>query len=366
MHTAENLRPSPIVLVDGYFIDRPYGFGRYVRELLHALDQHARTVKVAVVVPRRGEAVARRLLSTIEIHVRDDANFIVWEQVTLPRVARSVRADVVHFPYQSMSMAWPRSRSVLTVHDLLHLGPLPRDVGRMDQVAHVYRKADWYLAAKHARAAVAVSEATAKELSRLGIRSTVVPNIVDSFVSGHPGDGRPPQSTYFLHRGGDAEHKNTPRVLEAFADVRRAHPDVELIIFGLGETGGAMASKAGPGVKFVGGVDDEALAALYRGAAAVVIPSVVEGFGLAIIEAFGFGTPVITSTHSPMSDLAGGGAGLLVDARSVEQIADAMRRVLEEPDTAREVVTAGTERYANYRPEPVAAALEDVYLSTAQ
>ena len=69
--------------------------------------------------------------------------------------------------------------------------------------------------------------------------------------------------------------------------------------------------------------------ALYRGAKALVFPSLYEGFGLPILEAMACGTPVVTSNITSMPEVAGD-AALLVDPTSVEQIAEAMKQVVSE------------------------------------
>ena len=71
---------------------------------------------------------------------------------------------------------------------------------------------------------------------------------------------------------------------------------------------------------WVGRIDDTELAALYRGARCLVFPSLYEGFGIPIVEAMACGTPVVTSRGGATEEVAGG-AAVLVDARSSDQIA---------------------------------------------
>jgi glycosyltransferase involved in cell wall biosynthesis len=359
--------PRTRVLVDGYFVDRAYGFGRYVRELLLALDRHAPFIHLVVVVPPRGEAAARELVVRGHVEVMPARVFPLWEQWTIPRVARRLGCSVVHFPYQTSAWAWPRRASVITVHDLIPFEPLPAGARVSDAVVHYYRR--WALAlwGRRSRRVVAVSPATREELrERLGVAAVVVPNVVDAFVWMHPADQTVPQDgpRYLLHRGGDAPHKNTGRVIEAFAAVRERYADIELQVFGMSERAQHFAGAATDGVHFVGRVDDAALARLYRQALAVVAPSLHEGFGLSLIEAFGFGTALITSDRAPMSEIAGGGAGLMVDPESVEQIRTAMLRLVDEPALRRELVDEGGRRMQAYSGAEVAQRLQETYLGT--
>ncbi|MCA0901413.1 glycosyltransferase family 4 protein [Microbulbifer agarilyticus] len=79
----------------------------------------------------------------------------------------------------------------------------------------------------------------------------------------------------------------------------------------------------------LGYVDDAELPALYQNARALLMPSLYEGFGLPIVEAFSQGTPVLTSNRGAMEEVAGN-AGVLVDPESIEDMADALMRLTED------------------------------------
>jgi glycosyltransferase involved in cell wall biosynthesis len=93
-------------------------------------------------------------------------------------------------------------------------------------------------------------------------------------------------------------------------------------------------------VLFPGYVTDEELIALYQMAVCLVFPSLYEGFGLPVVEAMMAGCPVITSTTSSLPEVAGN-AGLLVDPLNTEEMATAMRRVLQEEDLRTRMVQDG-------------------------
>jgi len=102
------------------------------------------------------------------------------------------------------------------------------------------------------------------------------------------------------------------------------------------------------------------LASLYAGSSGVVAASLLEGFCLPIVEAFGFGSPVITSNINPMMEIAGG-AALLVDPHSVEDITEAMLRIASDKTLAKDLAAKGRSRLSAFASSSVAAELLDLY-----
>ena len=110
-------------------------------------------------------------------------------------------------------------------------------------------------------------------------------------------------------------------------------------------------------VTWLGRVDDEELAALYRGARCLVFPSLYEGFGIPAAEALACGTPVVTSAASAMAEVVGE-AGVLVDPLDVASIAAG----IEEADRRRaELVPLGLERATRYSWEAAVEAAVAAY-----
>ena len=158
---------------------------------------------------------------------------------------------------------------------------------------------------------------------------------------------------YFLAVGSLQPRKNLLRLIEAYADVRRLHPEINLVIVG---PGGFRASRIRDAiverglsdtVRWLGYVTDSDLAAIYSAAIALVYPSVYEGFGLPVIEAMACGRPVIAANTSSLPEVAGD-AGILVDPLDVSGLRDAMMRVLDDPQAARDLGARGLARAAQF------------------
>lgn len=349
------------VLIDGYFLGKPYGFGRFIFELCRALGRAETDVEFVVAVPAR---VDRELLAecgNLSWHRMPNANFIVWEQVLIPGLARRLSCDVIHFPYNTKALFTRGIRSVTTVHDVLFLKEHVPATKFKDYVAAKYAKHVFEHGTRRSDAIVSVSDTTRSALSSMGVRSRTVYNTIDGFVAAFvPPGGERRSPPYMLHRGGYLAHRNTGRVIDAFREARGALPGVGLKIIGAPEGAARWRTQDDGAIEFLPRVSDRELAELYAGSACVVATSLQEGFGLPIIEGFGFGAPVITSNVNPMMEVAGD-AALLVDPRSVPEIARAMVSAVSDAALARTLVARGRERLTVFGSERVAERMLEVY-----
>ncbi len=185
---------------------------------------------------------------------------------------------------------------------------------------------------------------------RYGIDAAVVPNGVDlrRFSPVSPAErlalrreldfGTGP---FFVTIGGIEARKNTLGLLEAFALVRAARPNARLIVAGgasVFDHGAyrrafeARQAELGLGdeaVVVLGVLTDAEIVALLRAADAFVFPSLVEGFGLVVLEALACATPVVTSALAPFTEYLPNDAALLVDPRDPRALATGMLRALQ-------------------------------------
>ena len=107
-----------------------------------------------------------------------------------------------------------------------------------------------------------------------------------------------PEAPYLVYPARPWPHKNHARLYEAFALLRRERPELRLVLTGEGDYGALPQ-----GVEARGRVSADELVSLYRGAAALVFPSLYEGFGMPVVEAMASGTPVAAAARrrSPRS-----------------------------------------------------------------
>jgi glycosyltransferase involved in cell wall biosynthesis len=139
-----------------------------------------------------------------------------------------------------------------------------------------------------------------------------------------------PGYPYFLYVGSHKVHKNLPRLLKAYA-ISGVRSDIRLILTGEPDEEMVRHVKelALEGrVTFIGSPSDVDLSSYYRGALALVFPSLDEGFGLPPVEAMACGTPVLTSNICSLPEIMGD-SGLAVDPLNTDAIADGIRRLAE-------------------------------------
>jgi glycosyltransferase involved in cell wall biosynthesis len=158
---------------------------------------------------------------------------------------------------------------------------------------------------------------------------------------------------YILFVGTLEPRKNIARLIEAVELVSEKFPEIQLVL--VGRTGWGWPellrrmerSSLGPRLKMLGYLEEEELALVYAGAKVFALPSLYEGFGLPVLEAFHYGVPVVTSGVSSLPEVAGDGA-VLVDPQSVGEIAVALERVWGNTALREKLVKLGRRQLARF------------------
>jgi glycosyltransferase involved in cell wall biosynthesis len=279
---------------------RKAGITQYTRRLLRAMAAlGAADVRLTALLDRRdvdtdwlpsGVVVQRTITPA---HHRAEAFTLPLELAA--GVARR-RIDLVHFP-DFIAVAGPFAK-VITIHDLFFL----KEKTVLDAASSGHYGQIGASVAR-ARQIIAVSHAVAADVARLlpaaASKLAVVHEAADLYARSRTdaGAGLEP-APYVLFVGTFEPRKNISTLLRALA---LTSTDMRLVI--VGEAGwvdnapGQLAHELGVDdrITFAGRVDDAELDALYRGARALLLPSLDEGFGLTVLEAMSRGTPVLCS-----------------------------------------------------------------------
>jgi glycosyltransferase involved in cell wall biosynthesis len=272
----------------------------------------------------------------------------LWDRRLRRALARE-QAHALHFP---LTVMLPRvdAPAATTIHDLQHEA-FPQFFSRPQLT---YRRHVYGRSVRASGLVVAVSEHVGDDLAeRLGYprdRVRVIYHGVDHERFRPDGRAREP---FLLYPANWWPHKNHELLLEAFALVRAERPDVRLTL-----TGAGHPRVLPDGVSSLGRVSDDRLADLYRSAAALVFPSLYEGFGLPPLEAMACGCPVAASRAGALPEVCGE-AAVYFDPTSVEDIARGIGDVLDRPPRG------GVERAARFTWEEFARRHDAVYRELA-
>jgi len=277
--------------------------------------------------------------------------------------------DVLHETYYSRDDFRPgKARRVLTVYDLIH-----ERYGDMF-VNSQGTTGPKRIAALRADHVICISESTRRDLIEYyGVapeKTSVVYLSADvEFVSASDSGANTGASgqPYVLYVGNRDGYKNFNAFLEAFASSPLLLANFRVLCFGgsalspqelaladsLGLSNGQLAREGG---------GDEVLARLYRGAAALVYPSLYEGFGMPPLEAMAAGCPVICSNTSALPEVVGN-AGEYFDPASRDNMAAAMERVLDSASRRQELLQLGRQQLKLFSWERCARETLDIYRS---
>jgi glycosyltransferase involved in cell wall biosynthesis len=341
------------------------GAGRYVLDLVAALSRRD-DVDLAVVTRADdgGRWPAAHAVAPGRRPLR-----LAWEQAVLPRTLRRLDVDVHHAPHYTMPerVRLPR---VVTVHDLTFF-----DHPEWHQRVKVpfFRRAI-RVASERADAIICPSQATADRLAAVAPARgpvTVIPHGVDHqrFRAEGPVAERP--APYVLFLGTIEPRKDVPTLVRAFDRLAGDHPEVRLVLAGGRGWGWAAAESAIAASRYrarvdvLGFITDDAVPALLRGAAAVVYPSLEEGFGLPALEALACGAPLVTTAGSALEEVAGD-AARLVQPGDEEELATAIDRLLTGDPEQPARRARGIARAAAATWEEAARRHVDVYRAAAE
>ena len=274
--------------------------------------------------------------------------------------------DVIHFPCQMAFMT--RVPSIYHPHDLQHLH-LPELFPERD----IELRELWYRSFCEQASMVVMMTSWGRSdlLAHYDLRAEkveVIPwgSVMDAYPRPTGADVEAARrelelpERFLLYPAQTWRHKNHERLLEALALVREGHGEVPTLVCSghLTEFHEMLERRVDEldlrgSVKFVGFVTPVQLRSLYELATALVFPSRFEGWGMPVSEAFASGVPVASSSATGLPEVVGD-AGLIFDPDSPAEIADAVWRLLSEPELRRTLAERGAKRAAEFRLDQVA------------
>lgn len=285
----------------------------------------------------------------------------------VPGVYRALRAepfDIAHAAYPSDALAaqlW--SRRIAAPHVFSAMG-MPNSLTRKRRL--------WFSlqsrAVLHADVVTALSSAAAERVRALFGRDDVrviQPGVdLDRFA---PGPARAETPTIFCAAAVDDPRKRVRLLVEAFALLRRQHPQASLLLSApSGRGGGRPHVEPAPGVELVDLRSDEAVVDCYRRAWVSVLPSVDEAFGLVLVESLACGTPVVASSHGALPEVIGNAeVGCLFDGDEPITLARSLTEAMALAEDPR-VAAACRRRASDFSLQRMTSSYRDLYRELLQ
>jgi len=328
------------------------GVGRYIRNLvlnLQKLDE--KNDYILFVLPKDRGGILKQVEDAprgiqndkFKIVEADIGWHTIAEQLKFPKILDQENLDLVHFPYFSVPIFYNRP-FVVTIHDLImhhfSTGQASTHSSIFYRIKLLGYKYVISQAARKAQKIIAVSNATKDEIvDHLKInpqKIAVSYEGADDKISNLPTSSRSAGlrgaskiTNYFLYVGNAYPHKNLDRLLEAF---KKLNSDVNLVLVGKEDYFYKRLKRKSElmdlskKVFFLQNVRDEELSNLYQNALALIVPSLMEGFGLPALEAMANNCLVLASDIPVLREVCGDGA-IYFDPYNVKDIAQKMKDV---------------------------------------
>lgn len=312
----------------------PTGVERAARELVGALPGTLAPGDALTLFVRTGLPGAPDSHPSVRVEALGGPEApLLWRETHLAPALADARADVLWSPVTALPVA-TRVPRVATFHEAPWL-VRPGIEGFLRERAHAIRLR---IACDVAARIVVPSGTSAEQVRRLhpgaSAKVRVVPHGAparffaprDDAASAARRAALGVRGPYVLQVGGTRPRKNVPLLLRAHARYRLRGGAADLVIAGPGPA----VEPTHRGVVRLGWIDDADLLALYDGAAAVVVASESEGFGLPVLEAMARGVPVVAAAAGAVPETAGD-AAILVAPGDAAGLATALLRVELDP-----------------------------------
>ena len=310
---------------------------------------------------------------------------VAWEQAFLPWQILRLRLDVMHFPCNISSIFVP-CKCVLTIHDLSSFYYSKNLPGYMDTKYLICLKSLLKYSSKRADRIITDSHSTKEDVIRY---LKVNPNKIEVVYLGRPSNkiwkcltpstisnvlqNYNLNSKYILTIGNKHKHKNFDRLLEAVVILKRKYEQPHKLVM-VGMKGTAYSEllykikvlNLSQEVIVTDYIPDEHIPALYSAADVFVFPSCYEGFGLPPLEAMTLGVPVVSSNAASLPEVVGD-AAILFNPFDVNEMAEAIYKVINDLTFKKELVKRGYERVKKFSWDKTAkntlAIYEEIYNS---
>lgn len=351
--------------------NRPSSTGRYTLYLLEYLQKLDNVNKYSILLQPTDEW--RPSADNFNVVPCPFPQFSMnpFDEFRFSALLYSLKPDVVHFTMTQQPLLY-FGRIVTTTHDLTMLR-FTRP-GKRSRLLHavrmtLYRFLFWWSHRK-SQAIIVPSNYVAEDLAKLQPftqrKITVTYESSEPPISGKATPLKGVTKPFIFHTGSPFPHKNIKRLIAAFELVHQSHPELQLVLSGKHEhyfeklKKHIQKSPARDNIITPGWVELSELKWLYQNAAAYVLTSLSEGFGLPGLEAMAHGCPLVSSNATCLPEIYGD-AALFFNPMQTEDMAHKIERVLTDKDFVKDLLTREKQQITKYSWERMAQQTLEVY-----
>ena len=302
-------------------------------------------------------------------------SFPFWEQFVVPKEAKKHGLDCLWFPFNTGCLFWSK-RLILTIHDTIFMnGSIWQQPSLYKKFGQLYRKVVVPRVAKKANGIITDSKSAKNDILLF------CPNVENKIGVIYPAckfndlslsetewlslcQVHGINKSYILAYGSIEQRKNTLRVIQAFEKLCNEGVKEDLVLFGFkeweqsSEKSYIEKSSYKEHIHVLGYISEEEKTSLFMHADVFLFPSLAEGFGIPVLEAYYYGTPLVTSNVTSIPEIAGD-AAVFVDPYNVDDIAQGVKKVLLS-DSNEELIHKGKERVSQFSWERIVAQTVDL------
>lgn len=367
------------VVIDAHFaVKKIDGITRYLNHLLFQLPPLDRSILFTILtLPQEKCGLTPEIFYNENVK-RLNVSFsgpTPRQHLVMRRLLKYANADIYHHPQYNLPLGLTIP-SIVTIHDLKYIFH-PEFFRKKNWLKSYYIKKSLLYTLKSADKIITVSRNTLEDLKRFTSfdesKTSVIyhgvekaPDIPENQIIEVLKKHKIP-SDYFLFVGSRRPHKNIHGLVRALAILRHKFGhNINLVVVGKKYLDyyepEFLADELGVSqfIRFLDFIPDHELPALYKSAKAVVLASYYEGFGLPLVESMSYGTPVVGSNVSSIPEIIDD-AGLLVDPKDTEDIANKINLILTDSQLAEDLRSKGLLRSKKFDWALVAELTLEVY-----
>ena len=347
---------------DARMLDHP-GIGRYIKNILHAMIEQADGDNFVLY----GDSGKLAVFNSFENRDYDVPVYSLREFFST--YFGSEGLDLIHVPHFNISM-YKKIKTVITIHDLIYLKftkflPVSKIIAAVPLITNAVLKADKI---------IAVSENTKKDITERWPKTEdkieVIYEAADPVFRRIDDEEEKERARkkynlpkdIILFVGSLRAHKNIDRLIEAYKILKAKGISHKLVIVGRDnpKEQKTHAKMKEDEVLYLGEIPQDDLVVIYNIAKAFVMPSLYEGFGLPVLEAFACGIPVAASNVSSMPEVTHD-AALSFDPYNIEEMADAVYKILSDEGLRLSLIEKGSKRNSEFSWQIAAEKTLEVY-----